>query len=917
MLLGRDAERDRIERLLADAKAGQGGALVVAGEAGIGKTTLIQDAVGGSTGMRVLHAVGFESEAELPFAALHLLLYPFLDRLPQLPAPQAEALRGAFGLADTGDANPFLIGAGTLTLLAELAAESPVACIVDDVQWLDRGSSEALLFAARRFRADPIAMVFGVRETAVPFPTPGIEWLRLPALPRDAAGGLLDGALPGLALPVRERVLDEAQGNPLALLELGAARLSAQRAGTTEQVHEVGPLPATRRVQDAFRAQISALPADTGLVLLAASADGTAPLDTVLRVARALGADGTALDAAEAAGLVTAEAGRIAFRHPLVRSAAYQRATHHQRIAAHRAFAAELAAAGDADRRAWHLAVATAEPDEDVASELERTARRAEKRGGAMAVSAAYEHAARLSPDADPRARRMAKAAHAAYDAGRPDRAARLAAEVITLTADPGTVAAAMHLRAQVEYERTSPAADAALALDAARVVLDTDPEGAVSILTEVVGAGRDGAAADLVAEGVRLLRDLKLPSGSPLTLPADAQIGWGELLAGRPAEAAAPMRALIRAATAEPVDYLHRIVAGFSALMLADDDAALAVMETMLDEARAAGALLWIPYSLELVALGRALRGDAVDAQAGVEEGVALGTELGMDTEVAVLRTVGVWTAALLGDEDRCRALAAEAIPVAAQRHPVGAAIASWGLGLLDLAAGRYAEAVDTLHAVCTGPVAHDMLVRAVPDLLEAAVRNDTADRAAGPLVRLHTWAEHAGSPLASALSLRCRALSETDADTADEYFRAAAEQHTRHGGRYEQARTRLLHGEWLRRRRRRTEARAELDAALTAFEHVGAARWAARAAAELAALGEPAHRRQASDDPLARLTPQEYQVVKLAATGMSNKDIGAGLFLSPRTVGHHLYRAYPKLGVSRRAELARFVAAHELPNG
>jgi hypothetical protein len=333
-------------------------------------------------------------------------------------------------LCDDSVTNPFLIGAATLTLLAELAAETPLLCVVDDAQWLDRGSSDALLFAARRFQADPIALLFAVRDTAVPFLTPGIDSLQLPGLAPEAAAGLLDHNTPGLAAPVRERVLEESHGNPLALLELGASRLVAQRAGRSEPAQQVGPLPVTRRVQEAFRAQIVSLPEASQWVLLVAAADRSAGMDTVLRVARAVGADTSDLDAAERAGLISVTEGELAFRHPLVRSAAYQSATHNQRIAVHRAFAEVLTAPDVLDRRAWHLAAATTEPDEDVAAELERTALRAQRRGGAMAVSAAYDRAGRLSVDTELKARRIAKAAHAAYDAGKPDRAARLAMEV-------------------------------------------------------------------------------------------------------------------------------------------------------------------------------------------------------------------------------------------------------------------------------------------------------------------------------------------------------------------------------------------------------------------------------------------------------------------------------------------------------
>ncbi|NRN65115.1 Helix-turn-helix transcriptional regulator [Kibdelosporangium sp. 4NS15] len=851
----------------------------------------------------MLRGVGIESEAELAFGALHLLLYPYLDRLDLLPAPQAAALRGAFGLSDAAATNPFLIGAATLTLLAELAAEKPLLCVVDDAQWLDRGSSDALLFAARRFQADPVALLFAVRDTAVPFPTPGLEELRLPGLPPDAAARLLDRNSPGLTAPVRAWVLEEANGNPLALLELGAARLAAQRAGRAEPAHQVGPLPVTRRVQETFREQIVSLPGRCQSILLVAAADRFAGMDTVLSVARAVGADTSDLDAAERAGLISVTDGELAFRHPLVRAAAYQCATHHQRIAVHRAFAEALTAPDVLDRRAWHLAAATTEPDETVAAELERTALRAERRGGAMAVSAAYDRAGRLSVDPERKARRIAKAALAAYDAGKPDRAARLATEVGSLTKDPALVAEATLLRGQIEYERTSPVADAALASEAARLVMDSDPERAVVMLTEMICAGRDAGALPLIAEGGRLMAGLRLPPESGARAAAEAQVAWADLLAGRPENAVGPLRVMINVARGRDADYVHRVVAGFSALMLAEDDAAVAVIDVLLAEVRASGALTWIPYAQEIAAVAQALRGDFLAAQTCLAEAVSLSTEFGMDMEIAVLRATSVWLAAVTGDEPRCRELAAEVLPVLDGRHAVGAALISWGLGLLDLAAGRYREAFDALHAVCVGPAKYDFLIRAVADLVEAAVRDGDPGRVADQFATFKRWAEHVDTPLATALLRRCQAMIED----SEEHYRAALDLHDKHGGRFDQARTQLLYGEWLRRRRRRGEARAELDDALAGFKRLGACTWEARATSELAALGERPTLEPVADDPLKNLTPQEVQVVRLAAAGLSNKEIGAQLFLSPRTIGHHLYRAYPKLGVTRRIELAQ----------
>lgn len=655
-------------------------------------------------------------------------------------------------------------------------------------------------------------------------------------------------------------------------------------------------------MQDTFREQIVGLPEACQSILLVAAADRSAGMETVLRVARAVGAGTSDLDAAERAGLISVADGELTFRHPLVRAAAYQCATHHQRIAVHRAFADALTSPDVLDRRAWHLAAATTEPDEEVAAELERTALRAELRGGAMAVSTAYDRAGRLSLDPELKARRIAKAALAAYDAGKPDRAARLAVEVASLTTDPSVIADMTLLRGQIEYERTSPEADAALAAQAARLVMDSDPERAVVMLTEMMCTGRDAGALPLVAEGARLLGELRLKPESVLRASADAQISWAEVLSGRP-ENAGPLRDMLRIGQEPDVELIHRVVAGFSGLMLAEDRATIAVMDLMLAEVRASGALTWIPYAQEVVALAQAMHGDFLAAGTSLAEAVALCTEFGMDVELAVLRATSVWLAAVTGDEPRCRALAAEVLPVLEGKHAVATAVAYWGLGLLDLAAGRYRAAFDTLHAVCTGPARNDFLIRAVADLVEAAVRDGCPDRVADQVTALERWAVHVGGPVALALLHRCRAMLED----SEEHYRAALDLCAAHGGRFDQARTQLLHGERLRRKRRRGEARIELESALAAFTRSGAATWKTRATSELTALGERPAAQQAADDPLKDLTPQEVQVVRLAAAGLSNKEIGAQLFLSPRTIGHHLYRAYPKLGVTRRIELAQ----------
>ncbi|MEO3826599.1 AAA family ATPase [Actinomadura sp. B10D3] len=894
--MGRDREMDRVARLLDGVRAGRSGTLVLQGEAGIGKTALLGRIASGAGDMRLVRGAGIESETELAFSGLHLMLHAHIDRFDALPARQAAALRSAFGLGDGPAGDRFLIGAATLTLLSELAAERPLVCLVDDAQWLDTASLDALLFAARRLGADPVAMVFAVRDGARPFPGHGLDVVRLAGLDRAAAEQLVAAHAPALTVPVRERLLDEAAGNPLALIELANALQS-------RPARNAGPLPVGGRVQETFRRRLAELPDATRRLLLVVAADATADLGVVLRAGEALALTPADLGPAEEAGLVVLDGDEVRFRHPLIRAVTYQDAPHHRRIEVHGVLAATLAGDGHADRRAWHLAAAATGPDEDVAAELERVAHRAGRRGGSAAVAAAYERAARLSTAAESKARRLVQAARAAYDAGRPDQATRLAGEAEHHTADAGIVAEATFVRAQVAYERTSPAADAALALRGAGLIATSDPERAVSMLTEAVWCARDAGAHDLVRQSVDLLREIGLPAGSAKAPVAAGLIAYGRLAggaAGAPGTVPA-MRALFEAARDGLVeDVVDNIIGGFMGLLVAADRPATELLERLAAQARAEGALGLLPYILEPLAIGRLLLGDLRGADSAAQEGLSLAADIGMDIQVTALRCIAV---RLEPDPERSRAMAA-GLRKHADVHPTNTALASWGLGLLDLAGGRAEAALERLDEVCSGPARHDVLIRAVPDHAEAAVRAGRPDLARTHLPAFEAWAAAASC---TALLSRCRALL-ADGDAAEEHYRAALDLHGDHA--YDAARTRLLYGEWLRRRRRRTEAGTELAAARDAFARLGAPGWAERARAELEVLGDRPAARAGDADPLKRLTPQELQVVRLAAAGLSNREIGAQLFLSPRTVGHHLYKAYPKIGVTRRVELARLIS-------
>jgi DNA-binding CsgD family transcriptional regulator len=904
VILGRAEELARLDRLLADARAGGGGALVVRGEAGIGKSALLDRVAATATDMSVLRGVGIESEIEVPFAGLHLLFHPYLDRIEALPGPQAAALRTAFGLTGAGAGERFLVGAATLSLLSELAGDRPLVCIVDDAQWFDQASADALLFAARRLRREPVAMLFAVRDGAGRFTAPSIEVLALSALDRASAGSLLDQRANVLAPPTRARIVAEAGGNPLAILEFAAAltdRIASGRPWSTP----VEPLPVTGQVQEAFRSRIGDLPEATQRLLVLAAADDTADLSVVVRAGERLGLSATDLEPAERARLVQLTAESISFRHPLIRSVAYRGAARGWLVAAHRALAETLDGDASADRRAWHRAAATTGPDEAVAAELEGAALRAAQRGGSAAVAAALERAAALSGDPERKARRLVGAARAAYDAGWLDRAAGFSAAGVDLATDRSTRAEAAWIQAQVAYERDSPAAAAALMVRAAAPLVASHPEQAVSILTDAVGCAKDAGAPDLIRESADLLSTVTLEPGSPLRPVVDGMVGLRNLLDGRTKEAVTGMRALVTAVRRGQVTgFVERVLAGYLALIVADDEAATEVLEALAADTRRQGALGWLPYAQEPLAISLVLRGRFRDAETVVAEALEVSTDLGQDTQATILTAIAAWLAAVTGDAVACEAMAGRMLR-AASRHPTNAALATWALGLLDLGRGRFDAASQHLDAVCAGPARHDFPLRAVPDQVEAAVRGGDPTRAARFLPALRDWAEHVGQPHAAALVRRCDALCAVGG-AAEAHYDAALALLSDAGRPYDHARTALLFGEWLRRQRRRTEAHTHLAGALSGFESLGAEAWAARARSELTALGDRPVARPHDRDPLARLTPQERQVVLLAAAGLSNRDIAAQLFLSPRTIGYHLYRAYPKLGVTKRTELA-----------
>ncbi|MFB4300614.1 AAA family ATPase [Actinomadura sp. NTSP31] len=869
MLYGRNDEQARISALLARARdEGRSGALLLRGEAGIGKSALLDhaaDLLADDEGARVLRVTGIDAESGIAFAGINQLLWPVRDRLDGLPGPQAAALRAALsGSGPSGDAPPardrFTTGLAVLTLLADLAEDGPVLCLLDDAQWLDGATAETLLFAARRLAAEGVVMLFAARDAA--FSGAGLPELPLERLGRDDAERFLAGH--GLSPAIRDRVLRESGGNPLALREFG---LTGGRLPDGSR-----PLPVTDRVVARFQSQIDELPDKTRLMLLIAAAEGRGYMPSLLGAAHELGVGLEDLEQAERAGMVEVSGRSIAFRHPLIRAAVYQGAVAACRLAVHRALASS---SEDADCRARHRASAALGPDEDVAVDLQNAAERAQKRTGYATAARLYEQAAYLSPDQDTQAARFRAAANMALQGGRPDEAEDFATKAGALTDDPAELARLGRVRAVVEYERGNRPTAARMMVEHAAYAT---PDDRAAML-------RAGAAyAWTSGETPALLRAAE-------SLPDDALVSGLALLAGDDLERGVPLLTGL-VAQARTITPGPGVAAGLDeaarlALILGEDEAALELAAVETARCRLNGLIGALPGVLRTQAQAQVATGRHTDVEATLIEAISLACDTGLPNDGWRLSAVFARVAAVEGDESRLREMPEE----------TGGA-----LGLLELGLGRYDDALRHLEAIPHQYSADTMLATA--DLIEAAMRAGQPERARAPLARFRAWADAVQQPWALAIALRSEALL---ADS-EEPYEQAVRLHEKATRPFEKARTELLYGEWLRRARRRSDARTPLRSAMEIFERLHAKPWLERARAELRATGESGSTSIPTAPVLLdRLTPQELQVVRLAAEGISSREIAAQLFLSRRTVEYHLYKAYPKLGISSRKELSR----------
>ena len=900
-LLGRQREREVLDRLLEAARSGDGGVLVVRGEPGVGKTALLEWTIEEGRQFRVVRTVGVEGEMELPYAALQQLCSPMLDLSEHLADPQRDALTVAFGLSAGEAPNPFLVGLAVLGLLSEAAEERPLLCVIDDAQWLDRASARALAFVARRLLAEKIVLVFAAREPGDVLA--GLPELHVLSLGHRDARTLLESALPaGLDEHVLDRIVAETRGNPLALLELPRGLTPTQLAGGFGLPAAV---PLSASIEESFTRRLANLPGDARRLLLVAAADPVGDTALLWRAARQLGIPESAAETVEAEDLLELGA-RVVFRHPLVRSAVYRAAGLKERRAVHCALAEATDPELEPDRRAWHRAQAASMPDEEVAAELERSAGRAQARGGLAAVAAFLERAAALTPEPAHRAQRLLAAAGAQRDAGDLEAALGLLVGVEAGMLDELGRARVDLLRGQIALEQRRGDEAGQLFLSAARRLEPSDPElaretylealaGAMSSDVEVVG----GAPA--VAEAARAA-----PTGTAPPRTVDVLLDAFAIRLTDGYAAAAPTLAraleLLLAIDVCDEDVGRRLSlssgrnSNIVALEMWDDEALHLLAARQVQVARDTGALVHLQFALSFLARSHMLAGELNAATLMIDEARLIAEATGNPALVNAPMILAAWR----GHEAQASELIEATSEEAATRRWTSN---NYARSVLYNGLGRHDAARDAAwEAFQPDPIGYGSLL--LPELAEAASR--TADRALleSALEWLSDRTRVITSGWASGIEARVRALL-SEGEVAESLYRQSIEHLSGTRVRLEVARTHLLYGEWLRRERRRLDARRHLRTALEAFASMGAEAFAGRAERELLATGERARKRTV--ETLDQLTPQETQIARLAADGHTNREIAAQLFISPSTVEYHLRKAFRKLDVKSRTQLSR----------
>jgi DNA-binding CsgD family transcriptional regulator len=902
MLLDRLPERAALSGLLEAARAGRSGVVVMRGEPGVGKTVLLEYAVESAAGLRVARVAGVESEMELAFAALQQLCAPMLDKLEGLPDPQREALGVAFGLKLGPAPDRFLVGLATLSLLSEAAEQQPLLCVIDDAQWLDRASALVLAFVARRLLAEPVALVFATREPGEEFR--GLPELLVGGLGEGDARELLSSVIGGpLDERVRDRIVAETRGNPLALLELPRG---------VPGVPGVPGMPGlSGQIEDSFRRRLETLPAATQRLMLVAAAEPAGEPTLVWRAAERLGIGAGAVAPAADAELLTIGE-RVTFRHPLVRSAVYRAASSAERRAAHQALADATDPLADPDRRAWHRAQASPGPDEDVASELERSAGRARARGGLAAAAAFLERSAALTLDPVRRAGRALTAAEAKYQAGAFDATLRLLATAEAGPPDQFRRARADLLRGQVAFASSRGSDAPPLLLKAAREFEPLDSRLARETYLDALAAATFAGRLAL-GGGMREVAEAALaaPPSGPARGPDLLLDGLALLICEGYSTGAPVLRRAVSAFRGTDVsrkEGLRWLWLACRAAALVGDYASWDVLSGRhVTLARDAGALTALPIAYNMRAAVHLFAGEFTEAAAMVAQAESV-----IEATGSSIAPYGAMALAVFRGRE---AQAAHLIKVAtddAGRRGEGRALslAQWAAAVLGNSLGRYEEALAAAQRASEDSPAVQFASWALVELIEAAVRSAVPERAAGALQRLSGIARACGTDWALGAEARSRALV-SDGAAAENLYREAIDRFGHAGLRVDLARARLLYGEWLRRQRRRRDARDQLGSAYQIFDSIGAAAFAERARIELRATG--GHSLQHTIQTPDTLTAQEALIARLAAEGASNSEIAAQLFISPATVAYHLRKIFTKLGISSRNQLAPAISARQ----
>jgi DNA-binding CsgD family transcriptional regulator len=904
LLIGRHSELAVLDRLLRVVRSGRSSVLVLRGEPGIGKTALLESLVERASGCRIARAAGVQSEMELAFAGLHQLCAPLLDRLDRLPGPQGDALAAAFGLRAGAAQNRFLVGLAALSLFSEAADDRPLVCAVDDAQWLDRASAQALGFVARRLQAESIGLVVTTRESGEDFA--GLPELVIGGLHDAEARALLGSVIRGpLDERVRERIVAETRGNPLALLELPRGLTPAELAGG----FGLPDAPALAgRIEDSFRRRLEALPDETRRLLVIAAAEPVGDTLLVWEAAERLGIGAGSAAPAAKAGLLEVGA-QVRFHHPLARSAVYRAASPEDLRNAHRALAEVCNPSAGSDRRAWHRAQATPGPSEDVAAELERSAGRAQGRGGIAAAAAFLERAAELTPEPARRSARALAAAQAKIQAGAPDAALKLlgAAEAGPLSELQQALADV--LRGQIAFASSRGRDAVPLLLKAARRLEPLDAKLARKTYADAIAAamyaGRLASGTDVldVAQAVRAAR----PAGGSATSPRAADLlldGQALLITDGPRAATPTLKHALGAFRSDSLpgeEGLHWLwLACRVAMDLWDDESAFALCARYVQLALETGALTVLPFALNFYAGGHMLAGEFTTAEALTAESRAVSAAIAIPDVSITELFLTAWQGRL------AQALAlieASDLDAAARGEGRRIGAGQYATAVLYNGLGRYELALAAAARATAYPWELTVSRWAQYELIEAAARTGKPEQAARALGQLSETTQPSGTDWALGIEARSRALLAEN-EVAEGYYREAIERLGRTRIRAELARAHLLYGEWLRREGRRLDARVQLRTAHEMLAAMGAEGFAARAARELAASGETARKRTAS--AMDELTPQEAQIAIMARDGASNQEIATQLFVSRKTVEYHLHKVFAKLRISTRGDLA-----------